>query len=186
MYLARERGDSVDPDDLQHFAVKMERHTTMLGAKERHISQPLMAPILDHTQSLRYIPGEALVLLLLTNSDRFPKLNSVYTHDRFHAIVMSLCIDYASDRQPLQEGDFTRRFPGFTGRYLMTPDNKPLLNEVEVCKVAAQLLQGMVQMADMNLWHGDISVNNFVMDEQLNVSGFPNKNFDSDANTPGF
>lgn len=52
----------------------------------------------------------------------------------------------------------------------MTSDNKPLLNEVEVCKVAAQLLQGMVQMADVNLWRGDISVNNFVVDEQLNTS----------------
>lgn len=171
MYLARERGyKGQDPKDLLHFAIKVEKHQTMLGAKESYAAEPTMVPAPFDTQRPIYMPTEALVLLLLTESDRFPKIDSVYTHGRFQAIVMSPCVDYAPDREPIGDGRAIRRFPAFTGKYLMTPDNRPLLNEQQACKVATQLLEGVVHMAEIGLWHNDLSVNNFVVDQQLNVS----------------
>lgn len=109
-------------------------------------------------------------MLLLTTSNRFPTLDSVYIHDRFQAIVMSPCVDYASDLRPVPEGGFRRQFSPFTGRYLMTSDGRPLLDEMQASKVASQILQGLVELADLNLWHNDLSINNFVVDQQLNVS----------------
>lgn len=114
-----------------------------------------------------------MVMLFLSESDRFPTLDSVYTHDHFQAIVMSPCVDYNSERQPLQPGNFSRRFPGFTARYLLTKDHRPLLNADEGRKIATQLFQAMRQLADMNAWHNDISVNNILVDKNLNVSLTP-------------
>lgn len=171
MYLARERGHKgQNPNDLLHYAVKVEKHHTMLGAKESYLVDPPMVPMPYDTQSPIHMPSEALVLLLLTESDRFPKIDSVYTHDRLQAIVMSPCVDYAPDRKPIGNGRLFRGFPAFTGKYLMTSDNRPLLNEQQACKVATQLLEGMVHMAEIGLWHNDLSVNNFVVDQRLNVS----------------
>jgi hypothetical protein len=148
-----------------HYAVKVEKHTTMLSAARIRQIVPPMVQVED-----TYIPQEAFALLLLTFSDSFPKLDSVYLHDRYQTTVMSACFDYSPDREP---GSIFRRFPSFSGRYLMTQDNKPLLTEMEACKVAGQLLQAIVQLADMRLWHGDLSVNNFILDEKLNVSEPP-------------
>lgn len=142
----------------------------MLGAKESYFTEPAMVPMPFDTQSPIHVPSEALALLLLTESDRFPKIDSVYTHDRFQAIVMSPCVDYAPDREPIRGDLALRLFPAFTGKYLMTPDNRPLLNEQQACKVASQLLEGLVHMAEVGLWHNDLSINNFVVDQQLNVS----------------
>lgn len=142
----------------------------MLGALESQTADPSMVPLPFDTQSPIHIPSEALVLLLLTECDRFPKIDSVYIHDRFQAIVMSPCVDYAPDRQPIGNGRVLRKFPPFTGKYLLTPDNRPLLNERQARKVATQLLEGIVHMAEIGLWHNDLSVNNFVVDQRLNVS----------------
>lgn len=83
---------------------------------------------------------------------------------------MSPCVDYSPDRGPIGNDRVFRRFPAFTGRYLMTSDNRPLLNEQQARKVAIQLLEGLMHMAEIGLWHNDLSVNNFVVDERLNVS----------------
>lgn len=79
----------------------------------------------------------------------FPKIGSEYTHDRPQAIIMAPCIDYAPDREPLRKYDFTRRFSGFTGKYLMTPNSRPLLHGTHSCKVATQLLEGIVHMVEI-------------------------------------
>jgi RIO-like serine/threonine protein kinase len=52
----------------------------------------------------------------------------------------------------------------------MTSRGKPLLDEMEACKVAGQILEGFLELADLNIWHNDFSVNNFVVDQELNVS----------------
>ncbi|KAJ5894264.1 hypothetical protein N7495_005955 [Penicillium taxi] len=171
VFLARDKTTSswqARPEDVNHYAVKVQRHETVLGAvTSGRPTQPMIA--IEEVSSTRYIPNEALILLLLTHSDRFPMLDSVYTHDRFHAIVMSPCIDPSPERNPGYPGSMRRVFPAFTGKYLMNKNKTPLLDEMQACKVAAQLLEGIVHMADMNLWHTDLSVNNFCVDQNLNV-----------------
>jgi hypothetical protein len=174
VFLTRERYDNNntnnDPENLKHYAVKVQQHQTLLGAENACYRGPPSGPVPDNRESLRYVPEEALIMLFLTDSDRFPTLDSVYTHDRYQAIVMSPCTDYNHERQPSPPGDYSRRFPAFTARYLLTKDHKPLLNASEGRKVATQLFQAMRQLADMNAWHNDISVNNILVDENLNVS----------------
>jgi hypothetical protein len=82
---------------------------------------------------------------------------------------MSPCIDHSAERQASPPGNCSRRFPGFTAKHLLTKDHRPLLNADEGRKVATQLFQAMRQLADMNAWHNDISVNNILVDENLNV-----------------
>lgn len=88
----------------------------------------------------------------------------------YQTIVMSPCVDFSPDRKPLKSNAYNRCFPGFTGRFLITQENEPLLNEMQACKVACQLLEAIAYMAEMNMYHGDISVNNYVVDQDLNVS----------------
>lgn len=160
----------VDPRSLKHFAIKVEKHQTMLSHFLASYYSPPMVMTFEKSKDLRFIPTEAFIMLLLTTSNRFPKLDSIYIHDRFQAIVMSPCVDYAPDLHPLPGGGFRRIFKPFTGRYLMTSRGKPLLDEMEACKVAGQILEGFLELADLNIWHNDFSVNNFVVDQELNVS----------------
>lgn len=173
MYLARERGHKdQDPEDLLHYAIKMERHHTMLGAKESYFTEPPMVPMPFDTHSPIQVPSEALVLLLLTESDRFPKIDSVYTHDRFQAIVMSPCVDYAPDGEPIRGDRALRLFPAFTGKYFITPDSRSLLNEQQACKVVSQLLEGLMHIIWLRLVSGIITTSRSTtfVDQQLNVS----------------
>jgi hypothetical protein len=171
VFLARERDqDNKGPENPRHFAVKVQGHKTLLDSIDAHHWDPPNGPVPDNRTPLRYIPEEALIMLFLTSSDRFPTLDSVYSHDRFQAIVMSPCIDHSAERQASPPGNCSRRFPGFTAKHLLTKDHRPLLNADEGRKVATQLFQAMRQLADMNAWHNDISVNNILVDENLNVS----------------
>lgn len=129
-----------------------------------------MVMTFEISKDLRFLPAEAFIMLLLTTSDRFPKLDSVYLHDHYQAIVMSPCVDYAPDLHSLPEGGFRRVFKPFTGRYLIKSNGNPLLDEMEACRVACQLVEGLLELADLNLWHNVFSVNNFVVDQELNVS----------------
>lgn len=172
VFLARERPTSsslAEQTECRDFAMKVEDHTTLRGSATKG-HRPEMAPFKDIQDYTRYIPDEALVLLFCANSDRFPKLDAVYVHDQFHTISMSAIVDDTPDRNPVPSGDWKRMFPPFTGRYLMEKNHTPVLNEMQACKVASQLLQALFHLADMNIWHADLSVNNYVVDEQLNVS----------------
>ncbi|KAJ5690066.1 hypothetical protein N7462_004458 [Penicillium macrosclerotiorum] len=171
VFLGRERNGGVaNPEDLRHYAIKVEKHLTLLDALQQSFWNPPMAQVPNpHTHYQTFIPSEALVLLFLTDSDRFPTLDSVYTHDRFQAIVMSPCTDYDPDQAPQGGRDYQRQFPAFNGHYLLTETRRPLLDSRGACKVSAQFVEAVTHMADMNLWHGDISVNNFIVDKVLNV-----------------
>ncbi|KAJ5772588.1 hypothetical protein N7520_003117 [Penicillium odoratum] len=168
VYLARDNcGPADDPRTVRHFAVKVERHSTLYS--DEYFGTAPVAAIHDYANEARYIPTEALYLLFLTCSDRFPKLDSVYIHDRYQAIVMSACVDPALDRWSKRLASHEPVFPAFMGAYLMPGDNRPILDEMAACKVASQLLQALVDMAQINLVHDDLSVNNFVIDQNLNV-----------------
>ncbi|KAJ5638733.1 hypothetical protein N7528_001123 [Penicillium herquei] len=189
VYLARERHNGFsDINKLKHFAIKIERHETIAANIEGW--DPV--PFYDNGNAVRYIPDEALYLLFLSHSDRFPKLDSVYLHDRFQSIVMAPSVDPSLDRR-LRYADTARRFPAFIGRYLMNIDHTPLLDEMQACKVASQLLQGIVEMAQIHLVHLDLSITNFIVDAHLNVQlidlghvGFGLENTDFIANVYGY
>ncbi|KAJ5243012.1 uncharacterized protein N7469_001339 [Penicillium citrinum] len=151
VFVARERGQSSDP---KHYAIKVEDHTTMLSGFLHNYYSPPMVMVLEESRDLR----------------RFPNLDSVYIHDRFQAIVMSPCVDWAADLRPIPGAEPYRLFTPFTGKYLMTSDGRPLLDEMEASRVAFQILEGIVEMADLNLWHNDFSINNFIVDRHLNVT----------------
>lgn len=127
-----------------------------------------MTAIQDNDGKYRYIPYEALLLLLTSGNDRFPTLDSVYTEDELHSILMSVCVDHdilQIEPDELENG----RVIAFTGRFL-SYEKEPILNELEACKVASQLLEGCVYLRDMSLSHGDLSRLNYIVDENLNVS----------------
>lgn len=146
-----------------------------------------MGPFYEASGEKRYMPEEALLLIYLDDSPRFPRLNSVYTHGMLTAILMTPCVDPSYEAiSVIDEGHFNRikskgaipprirkrypPFPSFDGSYLMSAATKePQLGEIEGCKVASQLLQAMVELADMKVCHADISVTNYLMDQNLNV-----------------
>lgn len=134
----------------------------------------------------RYMPEEALLLIYLDESKRFPRLDSVYTHGMLTAILMTPCVDPSYEAVSIiDESQFDRiksngpipprirkrypPFPAFDGKYLMSESKEPQLGEIEGSKVASQLLQAMVELADMRVYHADISVTNYLMDQNLNV-----------------
>ncbi|KAJ5098676.1 hypothetical protein N7532_005677 [Penicillium argentinense] len=172
VFVAQERGEEgSDPRALKYVAVKAERHNTLLADRMDDRYSPGMVLLHEKSEELHYIPVEAFILFLLTTSDRFPTLDSVYVHDQYQAIVMSSCVDITPDMDP-NSYPSGAIFKPFQGQYLINLDHTPLLDEMEACKVASHLLQGMLELADMNLYHNDISVLNFVVGQDLSVTIF--------------
>ena len=176
---ARERYPA-DKNAPKHFALKVEYHIPQFLHGEvanSDLTQPYYE--VDNpkgvTPPLRYIPKEAIVLNLSRTSHRFPKIDSVYVHEQFQVTVMSafsLKEDPMRNRLPdmtIYPSEY--RFPGFSGDKLMNPLSKETkLTEIEVCKVASQLLEAIVFLMDMNILHDDLSPRNYLVDENLNVS----------------
>ncbi|CAI7593259.1 unnamed protein product [Penicillium glandicola] len=184
-FIARERGPAdAFLGDLEHYAIKSQIHVTEWMDRVSG-KNPMMGPFCDVSGTLRYIPEEALLLIYLDDSKRFPRLNSVYTHGMLTAFLMTPCIDPSHEAVSIiDEGHFNRiksigaiprirkrypSFPAFDGSDLMSATKEPQLGEIEGSKVASQLLQAIVELADMNVCHADISVTNYLIDPNLNV-----------------
>lgn len=162
----------------RHYALKVERHAPKCQAKGTDIYANSAYKELEETASnakKRYIPKEAILLGLLSESDRFPTLDSVYVHGDFQVMVMSAD---SLDDDPLRDSlgsvfDYPteHKFPGYPGTNLMQRRRKATkLNEMQVCKVASQLLEAMMYLMDMNIIHDDLSHRNYLVDSELNVS----------------
>lgn len=135
---------------------------------------PTMACWDDVGGRLRYIPTEAMLMRFVTGSGRFPVIDSVYTHEYYQVTVMSAAgIDYDHSRETRTANDDEEYFPSFCGAQLIET-KKPLLNEIQACKIAWQMLQAMMYLMDMNMSHDDLSHHNYVVDEYLDVC-FPNR-----------
>lgn len=168
MFVARDEHPT-NPANNKYYAIKVETHWTMKNRLDR-VAHPTMTVIEDEG-TYRYIPYEAFLLLLASPSDRFPTLDSVYVDDKLHATVMSVCLDH--DLLVLDPREIKKdRIVAFTGRFISC-DKIPILNELEACKIASQLLEGYAYLRDMNLSHGDLSKNNYIIDGNLNVSTHP-------------
>lgn len=165
MFVARDEHPT-NPTDNNYYAIKVETHWTMKNRLDR-LAYPTMTVIEDEG-TYRYIPYEAFLLLLASPSDRFPTLDSVYVDDKLHATVMSVCLDH--NLLMLEPREIKKdRIVAFTGRFVSC-GKMSILNELEACKIASQLLEGYAYLRDMNLSHGDMSRNNYIIDENLNVS----------------
>ena len=170
MFLAIEK-HAINPELDRHYVVKVENHHTMRYRFDRQAQFPTMTAIPDEDEDVKFIPLEALLLLLTTPSPRFPNLDSVYVDAAVHSTAMGACVDH--DILKIPELDLEGKSPPtFRGRYLNNK-NTPLVNELESCKIASQLLEGFIYLWDMNVTHSDLSQNNFLIDEELNVSPRP-------------
>lgn len=125
-----------------------------------------------YTGEQRFLPVEAVVLELLTECERFPKIDSVYIHKEFASIVMSA---NSLDDNPLREtlllepGTIpTQHFPGYNGEQL-THLKQTRVTEIQACKIASNILEALVYLMDMKMLHGDLSHRNYLVDKNLNV-----------------
>lgn len=169
MFLAIEKHGSDSRYD-RHYVVKVETHNTMRN-RAQETARPTMTAIPDEDDDVHFIPLEALLLLLTTPCPQFPNLDSVYVDAAAHSIIMGACVDHDVLKTPELDMD-DRSPPTFRGRYL-NHDKKAVVNELQSCKIASQLLEGFMYLWDMNITHSDLSHNNFLIDEELNVSPLP-------------
>jgi serine/threonine protein kinase len=168
VFAARDKKNEPNAKPL-HYAVKVTEHESLAFTERK----PIMG-LHRHKKDPRdrYVPVEALIMFFLSGSNRFPHIDTVYTHGTFQAIVMSASIDYSSDRSTKTENDiFDSKFLAYNGANLIH-NKEPRLSELEVCKVASQLLEAMVYLMDMNLSHHDLSHHNYVLEKDLDVSSF--------------
>lgn len=164
VFLAREV-DHEDNSKTKYYAIKIEPHFSMENRRRAHY-YPSMTAIDEEDGHYHFITVEALLLLLTSSCDRFPSLDSVYVEDKLLMTVMGACVDHDV---LLLEPPIGTGVPAFRGRYLWDK-KKPILNEIQGCKVASHLLEGFAYLWDMNITHSDLSENNFIIDENLNVS----------------
>ncbi|PLB38021.1 Protein kinase domain-containing protein [Aspergillus candidus] len=158
------------PSDL--WAIKMERLKTNEMAW-RQWDSPKMTRLAEDTGEFPYVPREALLLLLLDQCERFPTLHSVYSCGLYSSTIMEGYADDAHSVAHLTEplpADYeqatARILPSRTGMVLMD-QKRPVLNEIQSCKVASQLLEGFAALRDLNVSHGDLSHNNYMIQEDL-------------------
>ncbi|KAL1987350.1 hypothetical protein VTN96DRAFT_4066 [Rasamsonia emersonii] len=154
--------------EFEHFALKVAEHRTLNKAMEGQI-RPTMGLWEDGPSSREcYMPEEAVVMLFLGKSDRFPKIDSVYTHKAFSTIVMSSALDGDSRMNDEIPSQYDTRYRPYCG-HSMIRQKKTLLNEVQACKIASQLLEAMVYLRDMGMCHDDLSHYNYLISEKLDV-----------------
>jgi serine/threonine protein kinase len=158
------------PHGQANFAIKVFDHVTVKAIEDRgRRIQPEMM-FFEEGGRVRYIPCEAMIMLLLTRSPRFPTLHNVYTDKDKVAIVMSACIDYDTLQNSPRRAE-THKVWAVEGSLLRTR-KVPKLNELEACKVSTQLLEAIAYLRDMNLTYDDLSFRNYLVGEDLDVSKF--------------
>ncbi|OJJ51072.1 hypothetical protein ASPZODRAFT_314313 [Penicilliopsis zonata CBS 506.65] len=166
--VARE-SEPEDPENPRHYAIKIHHHKSLEWANIQGHS-----PTMGLWKDDMYIPMEAMGLALVWNSDVFPSFDSVYTHNDWHMTIMSAALDYDPIRNTIPDDDddedcaAINRFRAFIGTRCFDKKDT-LLNEQQACKVSSQMLRGLRELLDMNIVHGDISLNNFVVGEDFST-----------------
>ncbi|KAK2748872.1 hypothetical protein FQN55_004014 [Onygenales sp. PD_40] len=170
IFAARERHPEPNTRP-RHYVMKMEAH--------RPISQcdgPSRIGVyaeLDSTE-LRYIQMEANIMQLLSRSERFPRLDSVYLHENFQVIVMAAdtacyCAEVIDNMPEVQGPEVVSIPPCLEPGNRLIQNKVTKLNEIQVCKVTSQLLEGMMYLMDLNISHDDLSHRNYLVDNYLNA-----------------
>ncbi|PYI00675.1 kinase-like protein [Aspergillus sclerotiicarbonarius CBS 121057] len=176
VFLAHKRGDP----DKRPYAIKVEPlftiNTSVNPPPNMPPRSPHVAPLYYSQQGrLHYIPIEAYVLLLVDGCDKFPSLDSVYSHQYFSATVMEAHVEQDA-RTRNSNNEFAsvydwlkpeNMFPAFSGAKLLDR-KKASLNEIQACKVSSHLFEATAYLQDMHLCNTDLSHSNYLVDEQLN------------------
>jgi len=157
------------PHGQANFAIKIIEHITVKTLEDRGKNEAEMM-FFEEGERVRYIPREAMIMLLLTRSPRFPTLHNVYTDKDKVAIVMSACMDYDTLQNSVVRTE-TDKVWAVEGSLLRTR-KVPRLNELEACKVSTQLLEALAYLRDMNLTYDDLSYRNYLVGQNLDVSKF--------------
>ncbi|PWY94153.1 kinase-like protein [Aspergillus sclerotioniger CBS 115572] len=161
------------------YAIKVEPLTTInasVNPVPYYGNPPSLAPLYyPEDLRLRYIPIEAFILLLVNGFDRFLKLDSVYSHQNFSAMVMEAQIDQEAQSRPYDPS-------GSIHDWLKEAKNQAVcngaklinrkqtsLNEIQACKVASHLFEAIAYLHDMGICNTDLSHGNYLVDEQLNT-----------------
>ncbi|KAJ5328354.1 hypothetical protein N7452_008744 [Penicillium brevicompactum] len=182
-FVAREWSGAADRStNPEQYAIKGQAHKTVINELLINRAFPEMNRFVEPTGEEHFIPAEAIALIYLNNSDRFPTIDSIYVHGLQWALVMRACIDdFPEGRAKIPEQDSFLHdvegvlryrlpsFPPFTGKWLTNNDHNVVVSEMEGCKIASQFLEGLVQLNDIRICHGDLSVNNYLVDQDLNV-----------------
>jgi serine/threonine protein kinase len=119
----------------------------------------------------RFVPDEAVIMLFLGKSNRFPTIDSVYTDDAFVTIVMSSALDGDPCMNEEMYTQYNTKYHVYSGASMVW-EKETLLNEIEVCKIASQLVEALIYLRDMGMSHGDLSHRNYLLGENLDVSMF--------------
>ncbi|PYH40191.1 Protein kinase domain-containing protein [Aspergillus saccharolyticus JOP 1030-1] len=181
------------------YAIKMQNLVTIFTTMEQHNrpdvvgpcgNNPQVAPLLHEDlpdlsgsqieitdlTGFYYVPVEAYILLLANECDRFPTLDSVYSHEDSQAIVMSAHVDKevaAMDWDPDATYDQwesgKEKIRACTAKELIQW-KKTYLKEHMVCKIASHLLEAVAYLRDMGISHDDIKHDNYIIDENLNTT----------------
>lgn len=156
---------------MKHYAVKVEDYKRIAGLSSRY--RAAVANYKEVSDGVtRYIPSEALVMQFVAESDRFPRIDSLYVHGNYTSIIMSAdAVDQSEEREtaPPVEQHPIPVFRGYNGEQLMHK-KRVRLNEIQACKIASQLLEALTYLMDMNMTHDDLSHRNYLVDQNLNVS----------------
>ncbi|PGH03417.1 serine/threonine protein kinase [Helicocarpus griseus UAMH5409] len=153
----------------KHFVIKMEAHRPVI----RDGAPGIGVYAEQHRAPPRYIQMEAIIMQLVSQCPRFPRLDSVYLHQDFQAIVMEADTSCFTPEQIDRSREITRS-PVPRLKSCLQPGErlidrkKPLLNEIQACKVASQLLEGIMYLMDLNISHDDLSHRNYLVDRYLN------------------
>ncbi|KAI9837325.1 MAG: hypothetical protein M1819_000399 [Sarea resinae] len=146
-------------EPIKHYAIKIQGHDP--GDFVRIGNQKALT-----------MHQEACKLFCIKACDRVSKIHASFRHGPYTIIVMDqFSVDFnpAMNTEPtLLRLEDAPRHPGFSGINL-TRKKRPMLDEIQCCKVASQMLEALLFLEDRSLTHQDLSQRNYLVDEDLNV-----------------
>ncbi|KAL1961680.1 hypothetical protein VTN77DRAFT_1318 [Rasamsonia byssochlamydoides] len=155
-------------DEFKHYALKVTEYDTLRKSEITGTRKEMGLWKDGATGEEHYLPEEAVIMLFLGKCDRFPKIDSVYTHGPYFTIVMSSALDGDDRMNADTPTEYKERYRAYNG-HSMFYEKKTLLNEIQVCKVASQILEAMIYLRDMGIAHDDLSHYNYLISETLDV-----------------
>ena len=168
MYAVRER-KPVDPDNVQHFAVKVQA----ASGQELRGTELIDAPI-DGEEKV--IHREALALYLLRHIEGVIDVHEAYQHGPFTYIVQEFFgVDTKEcDNWPEATDPGVQWIPSIRGtpgeRVVTSVPKRTALNALQANKVTSGLIEALRSVEENWMTHLDVSHRNYLVDQHLNVS----------------
>jgi hypothetical protein len=173
IFAARERLAGSSGQDFKHYALKVERHETLRITQAARNYARMVAFIQGDPESgnIRYIPEEAVFMLFMHKCPRFPIIDSVYVDGNFYTLVMESALDADPNMNAEPSTDYHQRYHAHIGENMIHEKQTPL-TEIQVCKIASQMMEAIAYLRDMGMLHDDLSHRNYAILDNLDVSRF--------------